>query len=173
MDLTLLEQGINPLNAILMLKRHLFMPTGTLFPTDDESLHYSFCQVRKNFILFLIHVKCLDAVQDETFPCAIENAVELGALDCQICFGDATPHVLSSLRLQTRISWPHFCFSASEFLPPSYSKNKGAQASLISRYSQFSGMPAEDAKRRYIEIITYLQSCGHTSFKVLVLFLLL
>lgn len=76
-DLTLPEQGVDPLYPTFLLKRLFYFSDEKVSTSvDPETLHYIFCL-------------CLDAVVAMTHPCStFDEAVLFAALQCQICFGD-------------------------------------------------------------------------------------
>jgi hypothetical protein len=76
-DLTLPEQGVDPLYTTFLLKRLFYFSDEKVSTSvDPETLHYIFCL-------------CLDAVVAMSHPCStVGEAVLFAALQCQICFGD-------------------------------------------------------------------------------------
>eukprot|EP01111_Echinosteliopsis_oligospora_P010586 TRINITY_DN3335_c0_g1_i1.p1 TRINITY_DN3335_c0_g1~~TRINITY_DN3335_c0_g1_i1.p1 ORF type:complete len:927 (+),score=207.74 TRINITY_DN3335_c0_g1_i1:192-2972(+) len=142
-DLSLPEQGIDPIHSIFLLKRqYYFTDERVSTSVDPTTLHYIFCQ-------------CLDAIVAMTHPCSVDEAVIFAALQCQIAFGDYDQN-------NTALN----AFTLKEYLPIEYVSQKGIERDIMNTYMTLSGMTEEKAKVGYIQLTKSLKSYLYTFFRV-------
>lgn len=142
-DLTLPEQGVDPLCSTFLLKRQFyFYDEKITYSMDPDALHFQFCQ-------------SLDALIAMTHPCTMDEAVLFAALQCQICFCDYHPRndALDSFRLM-------------EYIPPEYVSHKNITRDIMNNYQKLTGMSEEKAKISYIQLTKQLKSYMYTFFCV-------
>jgi hypothetical protein len=143
-DLTLPEQGIDPLYTTFLLKRLFYFSDEKVSTSvDPDTLHYIFCQ-------------CLDAVVAMTHPCSTsDEAVLFAALQCQICFGDFQPNngALESFRLK-------------DYLPVEFVGYKDIERKIMTTYQSLAPMTEEKAKFGYIQLTKSLKTYLYTFFRV-------
>eukprot|EP01113_Clastostelium_recurvatum_P003589 TRINITY_DN1156_c0_g1_i1.p1 TRINITY_DN1156_c0_g1~~TRINITY_DN1156_c0_g1_i1.p1 ORF type:complete len:1044 (+),score=272.67 TRINITY_DN1156_c0_g1_i1:98-3229(+) len=146
-DLTLPEQGVDPLCNILLLKRQFYFDREPISMTaDPDTLHFVFCQ-------------CLDAVVTATHPCSRDEAVLFAALQCQACFGDLHQGFLTPHGSEARIR-------LKEFFPPEYTVSKHIWKNVLQSWSGLAGASEEKCKIGYIQLTKSLKSYGFTFFNV-------
>lgn len=143
-DLTLPEQGVDPLYTTFLLKRLFYFSDDKVsISIDYDTLHYIFCQ-------------CLDSVVAMTHPCSTsDEAVLFAALQCQICFGDYQPQ---NLTLDT--------FRLKDYLPVEFVSYKGIDREIMATYQRLIGMTEEKAKFGYIQLTKSLKTYLYTFFRV-------
>jgi len=143
-DMTLPEQGVDPLYTTFLLKRLFYFSDEKVSTSvDPYTLHYIFCQ-------------CLDSVVAMTHPCStIDEAVLFAALQCQIGFGDYQPQ---NLTLDT--------FKLKDYLPVEFVGYKGIEREIVNTYQRLIGLTEEKAKCGYIQLTKSLKTYLYTFFRV-------
>lgn len=143
-DLTLPEQGVDPLYTTFLLKRLFYFSDERVSTSvHPDTLHYIFCL-------------CLDAVVAMSHPCSsMDEAVLFAALQCQICFGDfqVQNHTLDSFRLK-------------DYLPVEFVAQKGIEREIMATHQKLAPMSEEKAKMGYIQLTKSLKTYLYTFFRV-------
>eukprot|EP00727_Mastigamoeba_balamuthi_P010099 m51a1_g5711 hypothetical protein (922) ;mRNA; f:1083938-1086911 len=141
-ELTLAEQRVDPMYAVMLLRRQTFNSTSALYDlgSTPEALHLSFCQ-------------CLDAVISGIWPCTPQQAVQFAALQSQTCLGNYSPSHADIWRV-------------ADFLPPEHAESEEIVAEAVSRWADLNGLDEEQAKIAYVSAVNTLPSRNHTFFSV-------
>ncbi|VDL72796.1 unnamed protein product, partial [Nippostrongylus brasiliensis] len=137
---TLREQGISEDETLLLRRKYFFSDTNV--------------DSRDPVQLNLLYVQCRDGVLRSLHPVTKEIACELGALQCQIEYGDFPENK------------PKFYIEGRDFLPKEYAKSKENEKKIVQNYKQLSGTSDLDAKSKYVHLCRGLKTYGVTFFLV-------
>ncbi|XGW23184.1 hypothetical protein V3C99_005435 [Haemonchus contortus] len=137
---TLREQGIGEDETLLLRRKYFFSDTNV--------------DSRDPVQLNLLYVQCRDGVLRSLHPVTKEIACELGALQCQIEYGDFPENK------------PKFYIEGRDFLPKEYAKSKENEKKIVQNYKQLSGTSDLDAKSKYVHLCRGLKTYGVTFFLV-------
>ncbi|KAE9419292.1 hypothetical protein Angca_004463, partial [Angiostrongylus cantonensis] len=137
---TLREQGIGEDETLLLRRKYFFSDTNV--------------DSRDPVQLNLLYVQCRDGVLRSLHPVTKEIACELGALQCQIEYGDFPENK------------PKFYIEGRDFLPKEYAKSKENEKRIVLNYKQLSGTSDLDAKSKYVHLCRGLKTYGVTFFLV-------
>ncbi|GMR53179.1 hypothetical protein PMAYCL1PPCAC_23374, partial [Pristionchus mayeri] len=137
---TLREQGIGEEETLLLRRKYFFSDTNV--------------DSRDPVQLNLLYVQCRDGVLRGLHPVNKETACELGALQCQVQYGDFPENK------------PKFFIEARDVLPKEYAKQKENEKKVIQMYRELMGTGDLDAKSKYVHLCKGLNTYGVTFFLV-------
>ena len=139
---TLREQGIDPDEETLLLRRKFFFSDHNVDSRDPVQLN-------------LLYVQARNAIIAGSHPVTLQEAAAFAGLQCQIQFGDfvESKHKPGFLDLK-------------EFLPKDYAKNKGVEKRVNSEHRKQVGLSELEAKTRYVQCARSLKTYGVTFFLV-------
>ncbi|UMM10645.1 hypothetical protein L5515_000321 [Caenorhabditis briggsae] len=137
---TLREQAISE-EETLVLRRKYFFSDSNVDSRDPVQLN-------------LLYVQCRDGILRGLHPVEKEKALELGALQSHIQYGDF-PH-----------DKPKFHLDGRDVLPKEYAKNKDNEKKVVAMYKELSGTSELDAKSKYVHLCRGLKTYGVTFFVV-------
>ncbi|CAI4221289.1 unnamed protein product [Auanema sp. JU1783] len=137
---TLREQGIDE-DETLLLRRKFFFSDTNVDCRDPVQLN-------------LLYVQCRDGVLRGLHPVTKETACELGALQCQIEYGDFPENK------------PKFHIEGRDLLPKEYGKDKENEKTIVRNYKELVGTGDLEAKSRYVRLCRGLKTYGVTFFVV-------
>ncbi|KAL6731024.1 hypothetical protein Aduo_001938 [Ancylostoma duodenale] len=137
---TLREQGIGEDETLLLRRKYFFSDTNV--------------DSRDPVQLNLLYVQCRDGILRSLHPVTKEIACDLGALQCQIEYGDFPENK------------PKFYIEGRDFLPKEYAKSKENEKKIVQRYKELSGTSDLDAKSKYVHMCRGLKTYGVTFFLV-------
>jgi len=139
---TLREQGIDPDEETLLLRRKFFFSDHNVDSRDPVQLN-------------LLYVQARNAIIAGSHPVTVQEAATFAGLQCQIQFGDfvESKHKPGFLDLK-------------EFLPKDYSKNKGVEKRVNGEHRRQVGLSELEAKVRYVQLARSLKTYGVTFFLV-------
>lgn len=133
---TLREQGIDE-TEILLLRRKYFYSDANVDARDPVQLN-------------LLYEQAKEAILDGTHPVPLETAVQFGAIQVQIQFGDHKedkhkPGMLADLK---------------EFLPLSFMKVRNVEKKIFSEHRSLMGTSEIDSKYKYVKLARGLPTFG-------------
>jgi len=139
---TLREQGIDE-TEILLLRRKYFYSDANVDARDPVQLN-------------LLYEQAKEAILDGTHPVPLETAVQFGAIQVQIQFGDHKedkhkPGMLADLK---------------EFLPLSFMKVRNVEKKIFSEHRSLMGTSEIDSKYKYVKLARGLPTFGVHFFLV-------
>ncbi|KAM9956083.1 hypothetical protein ACTFIW_005939 [Dictyostelium discoideum] len=133
------EQGV-PDDAVVLLKKKFFVDDFNVNRDDPIQLH-------------LVYVQSRDAIISGSHPCSYEEAVQFGALQCQIQLGNHNPNLHKPGYLKIK-----------EYFPPSFHKKKDAEKDIYKEFRKLTGMSESNSKFRYVQLCRSLKTYGITFF---------
>ncbi|GMT28060.1 hypothetical protein PFISCL1PPCAC_19357, partial [Pristionchus fissidentatus] len=136
---TLREQGIGEEETLLLRRKYFFSDTNV--------------DSRDPVQLNLLYVQCRDEVLRGKHPVTKETALQLGALQCQVLYGDFPENK------------PKFIIEGRDVLPKEYAKSKETDK-VIQMYRELIGTGDLDAKSKYVHLCKGLNTYGVTFFLV-------
>lgn len=138
---TLHEQDINPETEELEYAKKFYFSDDFIDKDDPFTLH-------------LLYVEANKAIVSSKYPINREKAVEFGALQLQITYGDHDPEKHK----------PGF-FDLNLFLPKAYRKDKNIVKEILRDHRKVVGMNDMNAKYRYVQLVRGLKTYGITFFE--------
>eukprot|EP00095_Tigriopus_kingsejongensis_P007975 maker-scaffold475_size161908-snap-gene-0.21 protein:Tk07975 transcript:maker-scaffold475_size161908-snap-gene-0.21-mRNA-1 annotation:"Talin-1" len=138
---TLREQGIGEID-VLLLKRKYFYSDANIDSRDPVQLN-------------LLYEQAKEAVLDGTHPVRLDDAVQFGALQSQIQFGD---HKEQNHRPGMQ--------DLREFLPQSYLRANKIEKKIFQEHKKLFGTTEIDAKVKYVKLARGLPTFGVHFFLV-------
>jgi len=138
----LIEQGFGE-NDVVIFKKKFFFSDQNIDRNDPIQLNLLYNQVREMII-------------NGKYPCTMEEASQLAAIQCQIQYGnyDSEKHKGSFFRNQ-------------EIVPKEYYKNKTVEKMIQQEYAKLSGLSELNAKFRYVQLSRSLKTYGVSFFYVM------
>ncbi|GAM16912.1 hypothetical protein SAMD00019534_000870 [Acytostelium subglobosum LB1] len=134
------EQGVSD-EAIVLLKKKFFVDDFNVNRDDPIQLH-------------LVYVQSRDAIISGSHPCTYDEAIQFGALQCQIQLGNHN----------TNLHKPGY-LKIKEYMPPSYHKKKDAEKDIYKEFRKLVGMTESNSKFRYVQLCRSLKTYGITFFQ--------
>lgn len=139
---SLIEQGLGE-NDVVIFKKKFFFSDQNIDRNDPIQLNLLYNQVRELIIM-------------GKYPCTMEEASQLAAMQCQIQYGnyDSTKHKGNFFR-------------NPEIVPKEYYKNKTVEKMIQQEYSKLIGLSELNAKFRYVQLSRSLKTYGVSFFYVM------
>jgi len=137
-----LTEQVSTLDQIFLLKKKFYMNDANIDQDDPVQLHLVYCQSR-------------DDIVSGKHPVTKDEAIQFGALQCQIQLGDFKPDVHKPGYL-----------TLSEYLAPQWSKKKEIERLMQAEWKKLVGMNETNARFRYVQLCRSLKTYGMTVFTV-------
>jgi len=139
---SLIEQGLGE-NDVVIFKKKFFFSDQNIDRNDPIQLNLLYNQVRELIIM-------------GKYPCTMEEASQLAAIQCQIQYGnyDSEKH-------------KEKFFRNPEIVPKEYYKNRTVEKMIQQEYSKLAGLNELNAKFRYVQLSRSLKTYGVSFFYVM------
>ncbi|ORX59304.1 hypothetical protein BCR36DRAFT_408797 [Piromyces finnis] len=139
---SLIEQGMGE-NDVVIFKKKFFFSDQNIDRNDPIQLNLLYNQVRELIIL-------------GKYPCTMEEAAQLAAIQCQIQYGN-----YDSEKHKDKF------FRNPEIVPKEYFKNRSVEKMIQQEYSKLKGLNELNAKFRYVQLSRSLKTYGVSFFYVM------
>ncbi|KAI8614346.1 hypothetical protein BC830DRAFT_1169513 [Chytriomyces sp. MP71] len=140
-DLTLREQGVKESEPVL-LKKKFFFTDQNVDRNDPVQLNLLFNQVKEMIV-------------SAKYPCTLDEAVQLAAIQAQCQFGNHEPDRHKELHSQLK-----------DFVPFEYRHQRDLIKRINVEHSKLQGMTELNAKFRYVQLSRSLKTYGISFFSV-------
>ncbi|KAI9206533.1 uncharacterized protein BJ171DRAFT_498098 [Polychytrium aggregatum] len=138
-DQSLPEQGLTEADTVI-LKKKFFFTDQNIDRNDPVQLNLLYNQSKEMII-------------SGKHPCTLQEAIQFGAIQCQIQYGNHEPDKHK----------PGF-LPVSEYVPPEYRKSKDLEKKILVEHSKLQGLSELNAKFRFVQLSRSLKTYGITFF---------
>jgi len=139
------KESIKDLTYCFIFKKKIFLRDDEREMQDSVAKHY-------------VYVQALYNVVESDYPCSVEDAIKLAALQVQIAYGDHKPgsHVVGFLTQNLR-----------QFIPKDLFQTKRPvdwEAMIFKSHQAHVGKTSEEAKNEYLEVVKQWPFYGTTFY---------